>query len=281
MTVLSTGTAAAENAALDIAGLPPVVADDAPRRGGLEVWAPTVTPPIGVDLTEAQALACAFRLLAADGFSENMAGHITWQLPGQTDMLVNPWGLWWRELSASDICTVDEDANVVAGKWDVTPAIHLHTELHRMRSDARVVIHNHPYHVCVMAALGVLPELVHQTGSLFLDDLVFVQEYAGEIDTPRLAADLAAQIGPANTAILGSHGVVVTGATIAEAVYRAASIDRVCRLAYDVMVTGRQPLEMRRAAMLGMKQSLVERAADVYWAGAVRALIRTEPDVLD
>ena len=35
--------------------------------------------------------------------------------------------------------------------------------------DARVVIHNHPYYVSVLAALGVLPELVHQTGALFLD----------------------------------------------------------------------------------------------------------------
>ena len=76
------------------------------RRGGLEVWAPSKVPPIGVDLTEEQALAVAFRHLAGLGFSENMAGHITWQLDGQTDMLVNPWGLWWQELTASDICVV-------------------------------------------------------------------------------------------------------------------------------------------------------------------------------
>ena len=65
------------------------------------------------------------------GFAENMAGHITWQPDGQTDMYVNPWGLWWQELTASDICVVDEDARVVRGRWDVTPAIHIHTELHR------------------------------------------------------------------------------------------------------------------------------------------------------
>jgi hypothetical protein len=114
------------------------------RRGGLEVWAPSVVPPIGVELSNEQALAVAFRHLAAIGFPENMAGHITWQLDGQTDMFVNPWGLWWQELTASDICVVDSDARVVRGRWDVTPAIHIHTELHRVRDDARVVIHNHP-----------------------------------------------------------------------------------------------------------------------------------------
>ena len=62
------------------------------RRGGLDVWAPSVVPPIGVELSDEQALAVAFRHLAAIGFAENMAGHITWQLDGQTDMFVNPWG---------------------------------------------------------------------------------------------------------------------------------------------------------------------------------------------
>ncbi|CAN5790319.1 hypothetical protein BH10ACT1_BH10ACT1_16810 [soil metagenome] len=263
-------------------GLPSAPTVDAePRRGGTDVWAPSIMPPIGVDLTEAQALACAFRILAHDGFSENMAGHITWQLPGQTDMLVNPWGLWWSELKASDICTVDEDAAVVAGKWDVTPAVHLHTELHRSRPDARVVIHNHPYHVCLMAAIGQLPQLVHQTSSLFLDDLCFVEEYDGEIDSPVLAADLARRIGPANVTILGNHGVIVTGESIEIATYRAAAIDRACRLGYDVLTSGHQPLQMSRSAMVGMQESLIERAADVYWAGAVRNLVELDRRVLD
>ncbi|MEE3066010.1 MAG: class II aldolase/adducin family protein [Actinomycetota bacterium] len=251
-----------------------------PRRGGLEVWAPSVVPLIGVDLTEEQALAVAFRHLAGIGFSENMAGHITWQLDGRTDMLVNPWGLWWQELTASDICLVDSEARVVRGRWDVTPAIHIHTELHRVRADARVVIHNHPYYVCVLAALGRLPELVHQTGALFLDDLCLVAEYDGEIDSPRRAADLAARIGGANLTILANHGVIATGRNLAEAVYRAASIERVCKLAYDVMLTGKEPVTMNWSDMAGMQRSLIERAADVYWAGAARMTIKADRDVL-
>ena len=47
------------------------------RRDGLRAWAPSVLPPIGVDLSNEQALAVAFRHLASIGFAENMAGHIT------------------------------------------------------------------------------------------------------------------------------------------------------------------------------------------------------------
>jgi hypothetical protein len=52
-----------------------------------------------------------------------------------------------------------------------------------------VVIHNHPYYVSLIAAVGMLPELVHHTG--------------GEIDTPRRAVELAANIGSSNLVIGG------------------------------------------------------------------------------
>ncbi len=251
------------------------------RTGGWEVWRPSVTPPVGPELTDDQKLACAFRVLAADGFAENLAGHITWQRPGEETMLVNPWGLWWREIAASDICEVDGAGAVVRGRWDVTPAIHIHTELHRRRPDARVVIHNHPYHACVLAAVGVLPEIVNQTATMFGGDLAMVQEYTGEVDTADLGAELAEMIGDASVVFLANHGVIVTGSTIEEATYRSASIDRACRMALDVMRLGHEPLPIAPGIAAGMKQSLLERGSAVYFAGAARQLIRTEPDVLN
>ena len=250
------------------------------RQGGLAVWAPAIVPPIGTDLSDEQKMACAFRILAHEGFSEHIAGHITWQRDGQGVLLVNPWGLWWNEIAASDLCTVDMDANVVAGKWDVTPAIHIHTELHRRRRDARVVIHNHPYWVCVMAALGRLPQLVHQTGTMYDGDMVLINEYGGEIDSPALGTELAEQIGTASVIILGNHGAIVTGPTMEEATFRAAALDRACRMAYDVLMTGLSPLSIPRNVIPGIKASLIERGSDVFFSGAVRQLLRREPEVL-
>ncbi|MFN2537916.1 MAG: class II aldolase/adducin family protein [Mycobacteriales bacterium] len=255
-------------------------AAEAARAGGREVWSPTVTPGIGRELTLRQQLACSFRILARSGFSENIAGHITVAAQGDS-MWVNPWGLWWEEVKASDLCRVDADGRVLEGKWDVTPAIHIHTELHRRRPDARVVVHNHPYHVSVLAGAGILPELVHQTGSMFDGDLHLVQEYSGEVDSPELAVELAEQIGSYSTTILASHGVIVTAPTIEEATYKAASIDRVCRLAYDLLAIGREPLPIGAGIKVGMKKSLLERGTEVYWNGAVRNLLRDEPEVLD
>jgi ribulose-5-phosphate 4-epimerase/fuculose-1-phosphate aldolase len=239
-----------------------------------------VTPPIGVDLTEPQALACAFRILARSGFSEHIAGHITWRRDDGASMWVNPWGLWWDEVTASDVCAVDFEGHVVEGRWDVTPAIHIHTELHKRRHDARLVVHNHPYYVSLLAAVGVLPEIVHQTGSMFDGDLRFVEEYTGEIDSAELGADLADKIGDASVVVLANHGVLITGETIAEAVFRSACIDRMCRLAYDTMLLGRPINPIGAGLKKAMKESLLERGADVYWAGAVRMLLRDDRSVL-
>ncbi|NCY16238.1 MAG: class II aldolase/adducin family protein [Actinobacteria bacterium] len=249
--------------------------------GGAAVWSPTVTPPIGVELTEQQALACAFRILARDGFSENIAGHITWATADNSSMLVNPWGLWWEEISASDICRVDLEARVLEGRWDVTPAVHIHTELHRRRPEARVVVHNHPYYATALAAMGVLPEFLHQTSAMFDGELGFVSEYGGEVDSAELGADLAERIGEASVVFLANHGVIVTAATIEEATYKSASLDRQCRLMYDVLVSGRSATTVPPVVRPAMKASLLERGTEVFWAGAVRRIIREHPDVLE
>lgn len=247
--------------------------------GGLQEWSPSVLPPVP-ELTPRQELACAFRILAGGGFGENIAGHITMRDPGGDGLWINPWGLWWEEITAGDLCRVDHAGRVLEGRWDVTPAFHIHTELHRRRPDAAVVVHNHPYHVTVLAALGLLPEMVHQTTAMFDGDLAFVDEYTGEVATAELGADLAARIGDKSVVILASHGVIVTGGTVAEATYRAATIDRQCRLMYDVATSGRPYRVLPESFVAPMKRSLVERGPSYFWGGAVRQLLRREPEVL-
>ena len=67
---------------------------------------------------------------------------------------------------------------VVEGKWDVTPAVFLHTELHRARPDAAVIVHDHPYYATLLASMGETPRIVHQNSCIFDGELAFVDEYA-------------------------------------------------------------------------------------------------------
>ncbi|MFN8027688.1 MAG: class II aldolase/adducin family protein [Acidimicrobiia bacterium] len=156
------------------------------RTGGLAAWAPRTVPGPGVDLTPAQELAIALRHLDDVGWCENLTGHITLQTSADR-FLVNPWGLWWAEVAAHDMLTIDADGAVLDGDLDVTPAVHIHTELHRARPEATVVVHNHPPYASALAAVGELPDLVHQNSSILSGEMVLVTDYDGEVDQPRSA----------------------------------------------------------------------------------------------
>ena len=142
---------------------------------------PRPGPGIGRELTVPQQLACALRILAHEGWRENLSGHITWATP-DGGMWCNPWGIWWDEVRASDILRLDADGEIVEGTWDVTPAVFLHTELHRTRADATIIVHNHPYYATLLAAMNEMPRMVHQNSCIFDDELALVDEYAGVDD---------------------------------------------------------------------------------------------------
>src|SRR6185312_11988316 len=90
-----------------------------------------IAPPFP-ELTPAQELAVMARILYREGYNDHLAGHITYRQPDGT-FLVNPFGLVWGELRASDIMSMDGDGNQLDGKWTITPAIQVHLELHRVR----------------------------------------------------------------------------------------------------------------------------------------------------
>jgi ribulose-5-phosphate 4-epimerase/fuculose-1-phosphate aldolase len=84
-------------------------------------------------------------------------------------------------------------------------------------------------------------------------------------------------------AVLANHGVVVTAPTIEEATYKAASFDRQCRLTYDVLLAttpSQSSTVIAPRFRQEMKASLLERAAEVFWNGWVRRLLREQPEVL-
>ena len=159
--------------------------------------------------------------------------------------------------------------------------MHIHTELHRRRPDATVVVHNHPPYASALAAVGELPDLVHQNSSILADELVLVDDYDGEVDKPHLGAELASRIGDASVALLVSHGVIVTAPTMAEAVYKSVLFERTCMLHWLVRAMDRAPLPIAPTHQKQLKASLVERAAPVYWNGVVRGLVAAEPEVLE
>lgn len=240
---------------------------------------PRPGPGIGRELTVRQELACALRILAHEGWRENLSGHITWSAP-DGGMWCNPWGIWWDEVRASDILHLDADGEIVEGKWDVTPAVFLHTELHRTRADATIIVHNHPYYATLLAAMNEMPMMVHQNSCIFHDELTLVNEYAGAEDAEQ-GKRLATQVGNASGILLAHHGAIVTAPTIGEACYKAVTFERMCRLTYDIIAARLGPIEVPAAQRTELKALLRQNTPRAYWDGAVRLLLANEPEVLE
>jgi ribulose-5-phosphate 4-epimerase/fuculose-1-phosphate aldolase len=239
---------------------------------------PRPGPGIGRDLTVQQQLACALRILAREGWRENLSGHIT-IATDDGGMWCNPWGLWWDEVRASDVLRLDARGDVAEGTWDVTPAVFLHTELHRVRPDAAAIVHNHPYYATLLAVMRELPRIVHQNSCIFDGELAFVDEY-GDVDDTDGGKWLAREMGDATGALLAHHGAVVTAPTVAEMCYKATTFERMCRFTYDALAAGHQPAEVPAGMRPELKQMLRQNTPRAYWDGAVRLLLRDEPEVL-
>jgi len=248
-----------------------------PRDERIKVSEP---PPLDIKLSPQQELACCLRLLAAEGYNENFAGHITWQPPGSEAMWCNPAGLWWHEVTASDICLVDLGGTVTEGRWPVTEAIFIHTELHRRRPDARVIVHGHPYYATLLSAIPAAPVISHQAGCVFDGEIGVVNEYDGAVNNADAGQHLADNVGVASGIVLANHGALVLGDNVPLATFRAVSFERMCRMTVDLKRLGVAGQEILPQFRRHNYEWLKTKGASQYWAGAVRTLVKEQPDVL-
>jgi ribulose-5-phosphate 4-epimerase/fuculose-1-phosphate aldolase len=241
---------------------------------------PRIMKGIGRSLSPQQRLACLLRITASEGWSENLGGHITIVREGSDDFYVNPWGIWWEEVTASDVLLVDADGMVLDGPWEVTPAINIHTEIHRRRPDAKVLVHNHPYYATLLGIIGEAPRLLHQNFVAFAGDIAVVDEYEGSVNTVEEGDAFACHVGDASAVLLRNHGAVIIAPTVEEAAWKSALFERMCHMTYDTIVSGRPGREVAPEQWDALKAILHRNCPQAYWDGACRRLLAAEPDVL-
>ena len=91
-------------------------------------------------------LAACYRIFDYLGWTELIYNHITVKLPGDKEhFLINPYGLHYSEITASNLVKMDVDGNIVEeSEYTVNPAgIVIHTAIHSARSDAICIAHTH------------------------------------------------------------------------------------------------------------------------------------------
>lgn len=176
-------------------------------------------------------LAAAYRLAAKNGWLETIYNHITCNVEapnGEHHLLINPFGLSFREITASSLIKIDLDGNVIhpGVVGDIMginqPGIVIHTCIHRARPDIRCVNHNHNWAVAGLSATkdGVLElaQTTHVTGEIAYHD------YEGIVICKDEQGRLVRDLGDKDVMILRNHGLITCGPSVGAAYIHAYTL---------------------------------------------------------
>ena len=154
----------------------------------------------------------AHRALSDDG--PDLQPHLGPPPGPEHRFLLNPFGLLYEEVTASNLVIVGLDGQLVTdGPWKVNPAgFVIHSAIHEAREDALCVLHTHTKAGCAVAAQehGLLP--LNQMSLEFYDRVAY-HDYEGIALSNAEKTRLVADLGSKPVMILRNHGLLTVGKT--------------------------------------------------------------------
>ncbi len=227
-------------------------------------------------------LAAALRLAAHFGLNEAIDNHFSYAVPGKDDrFLLNPYGLHWSEVRASDILEVDAEGKVVAGDGEAeVTAFCIHSRIHLRYPRARCVLHTHmPYATSLSLLEDGRLAPVSQTSLMFYDDVAYDSGYQGLGNTTEEGDRMADVMDGKRVLFLAGHGIIVTGETVARAFADLYYLERACQAQVLAMSTGRplKPITDNIAAStFGGRSDSLTAHAEVHFTALKRAILERE-----
>ncbi|XP_072180818.1 putative aldolase class 2 protein PA3430 [Diadema setosum] len=174
-------------------------------------------------------LAAAYRAVDLHGLGEGVCNHLTMRAPARDRegdvMLVVPYGLQWRQVTASSLVGVDfETGEKVEGEGvALQTAVCIHVPIHRMRYEmdgTTAVMHTHQPYVLALACLdepAPFDETMCQNSMRFAGKIAYDWVY----ETLAYAMDEGERLGKAlgdkDVLIMGQHGVLTVGRRVCDA----------------------------------------------------------------
>jgi ribulose-5-phosphate 4-epimerase/fuculose-1-phosphate aldolase len=177
-------------------------------------------------------LAALYRAFDWFGWSELIFNHITARVPGSDHhYLINPYGLWYSEVTATNLVKVDAKGDTIDGtKAPVNKAgFVIHSAIHAARDDAHCIIHTH---TTAGSAVACKKEGLRYDN--FYSALLYGQ--VGYHDFEGVTTDVAEQprlvksLGSKPILILRNHGLLVACPGIPLAFRTYWALQRACEI---------------------------------------------------
>ncbi|MFM9844279.1 MAG: aldolase [Dongiaceae bacterium] len=227
-------------------------------------------------------LAAAIRLAVRFGLNEGICNHFSIMIPGHDQgdrrFLVNPYGLHWREIRASDLVLVNERGEKLEGHGDVeASAFWIHSRIHIAHPAGACVLHSHmPYATALTWLEDMTLEMAGQNAIFFHDRIAYDPAYGGLVKGAEEGDRIARAMGEKRVLFMANHGVTVVGPSVAEAFNDLYYLERACQGQILAMSTGRRLRVVSPEVVAGTRRQM---AADVYQVGLHFAALKRRLDV--
>jgi ribulose-5-phosphate 4-epimerase/fuculose-1-phosphate aldolase len=233
-------------------------------------------------------LAACYRIFDHMGWAEMIYNHITVKLPGNDHhFLMNPYGLHYSEVTASNLVKVDIDGNIVEEtEYSVNPAgIVIHTAIHAARPDVGCITHTHTTAGMAVACSenGLRNDNFY---SALLHNRVAYHDFEGitviDDEKPRLVANM----GNKGLLILRNHGLLACGRTIPEAFMNQWSLERSCQIQVACDASGQAIIPvpdevLKKSEKLMSMQAQGQPAGELEFAAFTRIIDKIDPSYKD
>lgn len=229
-------------------------------------------------------LAACYRLFIRYGWTDLIFTHLTARVPDAQDQyLINPYGLLFEEITASNLLKVDFDGNVISGEHPYNHAGHaIHTAVLKVRPEVNAVLHSHTRAGMAVSAMtcGLLP-LTQQANEL-RDELTY-HDYQVATSSEEECRLLGVDIQDRYTMVMRNHGLLTCGRTVGEAFYYMYTLENACKVQVDVMASGAEMITPPESALETLSEwgkapsTKPNTQSELAWPALLRGLDRTDP----
>lgn len=186
-------------------------------------------------------LAACYRIFDHLGWAESVYNHISLKVPGEEGaFLINPFGLLYSEVSASNLVKIDIDGNTLDGS---TAPINRagfvqHSYFHRHLPWAHAICHTHTTAAMAVCSLegGLQPVNFY---ACTLMGRVGYHDFEGVTVRPEEGERLLRNLGDHRVLMLKNHGPVVMGETLGEMFLTHWGLQRACEVQLATLSMGK------------------------------------------
>jgi ribulose-5-phosphate 4-epimerase/fuculose-1-phosphate aldolase len=177
-------------------------------------------------------LAAAYRLTSLYSMTDMIANHISSAVPGEHGhFLINPYGLLYTEITASNLLKVDLDGTIVGDNvsgLNINRAGYvIHSAIHAAKPEVGCVAHTHTPAGMAISALhcGLWP--ITQTATRW--STIAYHDFGGIAIDLDERARLMRDLGDAEVMILRNHGLLTVGPSVPEAFNSLYRLELSCK----------------------------------------------------